>query len=117
MKNGSLWLLAHLKKMEISEYHLLANFTHMTGEIERIRESHTKLTHVESKLSYLETLESEVTERSFEWFKRRGMLINRSDGSRNIAFKVETFVNILSTIYDGIMELLSEIEDVCDKLK
>lgn len=96
-------MLAH-DNIEITEYFLLANFTHMTEEIHRIRESYTKLTEVQSKLSYLETEEKEISLREFEWYKQRGMLINKSDGSRNIAFKVETFVNILSTMYKGITE-------------
>jgi predicted hydrocarbon binding protein len=46
--------------------------------------------------------QTQVDKREFEWIRYRGMLINKHDESRNIAFKVETFDNILATIYDGI---------------
>jgi predicted hydrocarbon binding protein len=98
-------LLAH-EKIEIWEYHLLANFSDMTEEVRRIRESYTKLSGLESRLSYIETEEPATSKREFEWYKMRGMLINSSDGSRNIAFKVETFVNILASIYEGMVENL-----------
>jgi len=104
-------LVAHLG-IEISEYHLLANFTHITQEIERIRDSYTKLNPIESKMSYLRQGKREKDKRSFVWYKFRGMLINQSDGSRNIAFKVETFVNILSTIFKGIVEYLGPKEQL-----
>jgi predicted hydrocarbon binding protein len=107
-------MLAH-DNIEITEYYLLANFAHMTEEIHRIRESYTKLTEVQSKLSYLETEEKEISLREFEWYKQRGMLINKSDGSRNIAFKVETLVSILSTMYKGMTEQLVPKDNLSDR--
>ena len=100
-------LLAHTD-IEVTPYHLLANFTDMTREIEKIRSSSTKLATLESELSYLKPERAEKSQRSFVWFKFRGMLINQHDGSRNIAFKVETFVNMLMTIYKGIVTALIE---------
>lgn len=102
--NSIIILLHSHKKLKITEYHLLANFTHMTDEIKKIRSSHSKLEGVISKLSYLKEEKEEVAIRPFEWYKLKGMLINESDGSRNIAFKVETFVNILTAIFLGIVK-------------
>jgi len=95
-------LLRVYKEIEISPYHLLANFTDMSEEIKQIRASHTKLSEISSRLSYIESVESEVSIRPFQWIKFRGMLINATDSSRNISFKVETLVNMLSTIHQGI---------------
>jgi len=104
-------LLVPHSKIMINEYYLLANFTDMTEEIKRIREEHTKLTSIESHLSYLTDIDYGITTRSFEWYKLRGMLFNKEDGNRNIAFKVDTFVDILSTIYEGTVRYLKPIDE------
>jgi hypothetical protein len=43
-----------------------------------------------------------IVERFFTLYLNRGEMLNPHDGSRNVAFKVETFVNLLKDIFDGI---------------
>jgi len=110
-------LLARQSSMQITQYHLLANFSHIKNELERIRSlSLHKITKHESKLYYLnDEEENEEGTREFQWIKYRGTLVNPTDGSRNIAFKVETFVNIISTIFDGIHDSILNF-DVSTKI-
>jgi predicted hydrocarbon binding protein len=100
-------LLARRQDMKVEQYHLLSNYEHLREEIKRIQDSHNKLSTVKSELFYVyqdeeQKYQTQVDKREFEWIRYRGMLINKHDESRNIAFKVETFDNILATIYDGI---------------
>ncbi len=44
----------------------------------------------------------------FLYNEERGLLLNRADRTRNIAFKVETFYNLLTTIYKAIIKQLSD---------
>jgi len=107
-------LLARRKDMKIEQYHLLVNYQHLREEIKQIQDSHNKLSTVKSELFYIYEGDEkervrEVDKREFEWIRYRGMLINKHDESRNIAFKVETFDHILSTIYEGITRELNNL--------
>lgn len=102
--NSIIILLNSHKNLKITAFHLLANFTHITNELIRIKENNSKLEEVNCELSYIQVKKEKVSIRPFNWYKLKGMLINESDGSRNIAFKVDTFVNILTTIFLGISE-------------
>lgn len=88
--------------IQVTPYYLLANFTHMTNEISNIQKSQSKLMDTDSELSYLRSRPSDTGLRTFHWIKFRGMLLNPSDNSRNISFKVETLVSIFSTVHEGI---------------
>lgn len=107
-------LVAH-DDMPVTPRQLLANFSDMTKEVKRIRNLQSKVDTVTSDLSYLTGEEDEEQVRKFNWYKKQGMLINPSDGSRNVAFKVETFAKILETIYIGIMKTCRR--DECDHEK
>jgi predicted hydrocarbon binding protein len=48
---------------------------------------------------------ADQNKRQFTFHKTRGILINDADGSRNIAFKVETINNIFSSIQRGIEKI------------
>ncbi len=107
-------LLARLPNMIVEEYHLLANFQHMKAEIERITDTQGRLNKIESNLNYIYTPDErkdmeKIDKREFEWIQYRGLLINKNDESRNIAFKVETFDNILSNIYEGVENNIKKI--------
>lgn len=104
-----IFLLAR-EDIEIAPYHLLANYTDMTRELLKIKETITKLSDVESPLTYLEPIKKHRGIRNFEWVKQEGMLINPSDSSRNIAFKVQTLINLLSDIYEGIVKFASPLD-------
>lgn len=97
-------LLASSEKMKLTPYHFLVNFNEITKEIQRVRDEQSKTKDATSQYSYLPVADDLEDERQFVWYKQRGMLLNKADQSRNIAFKVETFVNILKTIYNGIVD-------------
>jgi hypothetical protein len=48
---------------------------------------------------------ADQNKRQFTFHKTRGILINDADGSRNIAFKVETINDIFSSIQRGIEKI------------
>lgn len=98
---------------EINKYHLLVNYEHIKSELDRIKAlSLHKITKTKSTLHYIDEEEKDKKEgkREFQWIKYRGTLVNPTDNSRNIAFKVETFVNILSTIYEGMSREILAVE-------
>lgn len=97
-------LLAAYEKMRLTPYHFLVNFNEVTKEIQRIRDEQSKTKVPTSEYSYLPVTDTLEDEKQFVWYKQRGMLLNKADQSRNIAFKVETFVNILKSIYKEIVE-------------
>jgi len=90
------------KDLRVTPYYLLPNFQAITDEINRIREGHTKVSGIDSRYSYLRPSSTKIGVRPFEWIKFRGMLINASDSSRNISFKVESMVRVFDTIYKAI---------------
>ena len=107
---------AHVEEMVVGpHYHFLTNYMELREEIAQIRESNRKLTGLSTKFEYLyadENEERDHDKKEFTWLRRRGMLLN-NDGNRNIALKVESFVRILSTLFEEYVRLLSpdDLED------
>ncbi|MDW3191648.1 MAG: hypothetical protein R8G66_04765 [Cytophagales bacterium] len=103
-------LLARRKDLQIQPFHLLANYEHLRLEAHRIELNHRNINDDKSVMDYVFVDREEKSEtRVFQYLKLRGMLINTSDKSRNIAFKVETFNNILSTIFHGVEDVLKTV--------
>ncbi len=97
-------LLAAHENMVLTSYHFLVNFDEITKEVERIRNEQSKTHDATTEYCYLPITDKLEDEKQFVWYKQRGMLLNKADQSRNIAFKVESFVNILKSIYRGILK-------------
>ena len=107
-------LLAAHEDMRLTPYHFLVNFQEITNEVIRIRNDQSKTHDAATRFCYLPLTDEIEDEKQFVWFKKRGMLLNKADQSRNIAFKVESFVNILKTIYRGILDKTRPLDDNID---
>lgn len=102
-------MLAHLDSFRVSDYHLLVNYLKISLEFEQIKESYNKLNPVNRDVGYVPKEQDDNTKKTFEWIKLRGMLVNTGDKSRNISFKVATFVNLVSSIYHGVIEKAGQL--------
>ncbi|HKU76157.1 MAG TPA: hypothetical protein VJR02_19770 [Pyrinomonadaceae bacterium] len=72
-------------------------------EINRIYEEfHTKRMQVMLLLGLDPATDAQIGLKLFDLVKDRGLLFNQSDGTRNVSFKVATFINLLTQIHDGI---------------
>lgn len=102
-------LLDALGQIEITGVHFLVNTRELHQFIAKNQDDEGRAESLEAYVEYLFDghMSTGIGTKVFDIIKLRGMLINRDDNSRNISFKVETLVRILTTILDRARQELT----------
>lgn len=105
---AGLALLNALDEIDVRGVHFLVNTQELRRFISAAQDEKEQIESLETYTEYLldEKIATGIGSKIFDVIKVRGMLINREDNSRNISFKVETLVRILTTIHDQAMKEL-----------